>query len=325
MNSRLQGDLMPCDTFGDWCVPPASPTRIHSTDSSRQTAAEILGTTYYYHLLQLMSLFASITGSAADRPVFDTLAARMKDAFHKKYFDPTGHTYANGSQTANILPLAFDMTPEDKREGVIRSLAENIRTKTNGHIGTGLVGTQWIMETLTRFGHADIAYEIATQNTYPSWGYMVSKGATTIWELWNGDTADPAMNSMNHLMLVGDLISWCYQSLAGIRADGDRPGFKHIIVAPILAGNLAFVKASHASPYGRIATSWERYAHDFSLHLTVPVNTSARVYVPAKDPAAVLESGRKAQAAPGVRFLRFNQTAAVFQVGSGSFFFRSVV
>lgn len=325
MNGHLQGDLMPCDTYGDWCVPPESLTQIHSTDPSRQTAAEVLGTSYYYFLLRLMSRFAVIAGNASDQSAFDDLAARMKVAFHNKYFNPADNTYSNGSQTSSILPLAFDMTLEDKRQGVVQALVENIRTKTNGHIGTGLVGAQWIMETLTRFGHANLAYEIATQRTYPSWGYMVSKGATTIWELWNGDTADPEMNSMNHLMLVGDLISWCYQSLAGIKADVDRPGFKHIVVAPILAGDLTVVKASHASPYGTIATSWERSAGRFSLHLTIPINTTATVYVPAKTPDAVLESGRTAQKSPGVKFLRSETGVAVLQLGSGDFFFTSVV
>ena len=108
----------------------------------------------------------------------------------------------------------------------------NIEQKSDGHVGTGLVGAQWLMRTLTDNGHADLAYKIATQKTYPGWGYMVEQGATTIWELWNGNTADPAMNSGNHVMQIGDLAVWMYEYLAGIRTDPEKPGFRHAIIHP---------------------------------------------------------------------------------------------
>ncbi len=103
-------------------------------------------------------------------------------------------------------------------------------------MGTGLVGAQWLMRTLSDNGHADLAYKIATQKTYPGWGYMVEQGATTIWELWNGDTADPAMNSGNHVMQIGDLAVWMYEYLAGIRSDPEAPGFRHAIIRPYPGG-----------------------------------------------------------------------------------------
>ena len=121
------------------------------------------------------------------------------------------------------------------------------------------------MRVLTDGGRADLAYTIATQKTYPSWGYMVEKGATTIWELWNGDTADPAMNSGNHVMLVGDLVIWLYENLAGIKPDPEQPGFKHIIMRPEPVGDLKFVKATHRSPYGLIASEWRRDGAEFRL------------------------------------------------------------
>ena len=129
------------------------------------------------------------------------------------------------------------------------------------------------MRVLTAGGRADLAYTIATQKTYPSWGYMVEKGATTIWELWNGDTADPAMNSGNHVMLVGDLGIWLYENLAGIKSDPEQPGFKHIIMRPEPVGDLQFVKASHRSPYGLIASDWQKKDGVFRWNITVPANT----------------------------------------------------
>jgi alpha-L-rhamnosidase len=186
-------------------------------------------------------------------------------------------------------------------------------------VGTGLVGAQWLMRTLTDNGRADVAYQIATQKTYPGWGYMVEKGATTIWELWNGDTADPAMNSGNHVMQIGDLAVWMYEDLAGIRSDPDKPGFQRAIIHPIPAGDLTFVKASHKSMYGAITTSWKRDAAHFTLEVTIPPNTSALVTIPAKDPAAVTESGRP------VKSLRTEPGAATYEVQSGSYTFRSTL
>ena len=149
-------------------------------------------------------------------------------------------------------------------------LVRKITDETQGHIGTGLIGGQWLMRVLTAGGRADLAYTIATQKTYPSWGYMVEKGATTIWELWNGDTADPAMNSGNHVMLVGDLGIWLYENLAGIKSDPEQPGFKHIIMRPEPVGDLQFVKASHRSPYGLIVSDWQKQDGGFRWNITVP-------------------------------------------------------
>jgi alpha-L-rhamnosidase len=150
---------------------------------------------------------------------------------------------------------------------------------------------------------------------------MVDQGATTIWELWNGDTADPAMNSGNHVMLVGDLNIWFYENLAGIKPQ--QPGFKHIVMRPEPDGDLRFVKATHRSPYGLITSDWQRKEGAFEWNITVPVNTTATVYVPAKDAESVTENGQPAASAPGVRFLRWESGRAVFELGSGRYRFRS--
>jgi alpha-L-rhamnosidase len=323
MSKQLKDDLMPCDTYGDWCVPPESLELIHSKDPARQTAAEVLGSTYFFYLVRTMSRFAAIAGSSDDQKEFDALSSRIKAAFNAKYFHPEHDNYANGSQTSSVLPLAFRMVPEDHKHGIINALVQNIEVKTDGHIGTGLIGAQWIMRTLSDNGYPDIAYKIATQQTYPSWGYMISKGATTIWELWNGDTAAPGMNSMNHLMLVGDLVIWLYENLAGIRADPDDPGFKHIIIHPTVTGDLKFVRASHNSPHGQIVAKWQVDAGQFSLNVGIPVNTTATVYVPTKSREQVREGGYDTNHAKGLRFLRMESGTAVYEVGSGNYAFTS--
>jgi alpha-L-rhamnosidase len=179
------------------------------------------------------------------------------------------------------------------------------------------------MRTLSDNGHADTVYRIAIQSTYPGWGYMVERGATTIWELWNGDTADPAMNSGNHVMQIGDLAVWMYEYLAGIRSDPEAPGFRHIVIRPYPAGDLTTVKASHKTPYGTIVSAWIRSEGRFDLEVTIPPNTTATVWLPAKEAAGVQESGAPAASGRGVRFLRMDSGAAVFVVESGAYSFRS--
>ncbi|MGA2270547.1 MAG: family 78 glycoside hydrolase catalytic domain, partial [Bryobacteraceae bacterium] len=201
----LKDGLMPKDQYGDWCVPPEDPKLIHSLDPARITDKTLLGTAYYYQLLRTMARYARLLDKPADAADFETRADQVNAAFQKRFFKPASSIYDNGTQTSSILPLYFNMVPPDNRAAVFESLTRNIEQKSNGHVGTGLVGAQWLMRTLTDNGRADVAYQIATQKTYPGWGYMVEKGATTIWELWNGDTADPAMNSGNHVMQIGDL------------------------------------------------------------------------------------------------------------------------
>lgn len=323
MRTYMKDDLMPRDTYGDWCVPPRSLTEIHSKDPARQTDPTVLGTTYFYYLLRLMARNATLLNKEADAKDFDNLAARMKAAFNRTYLDPATGEYSNGSQTSSILPLAFGMVPESGRKKLVEALVRNIKVKSKGHIGSGLIGCQWLMQVLSDNGHADLAYEIARQRTYPSWGYMISQGATTIWELWNGNTANPAMNSRNHLMLVGDLVTWFYENLVGIRSDPSKPGFEHIMMRPTPVGDLKFVKASHRSPHGEIVSDWRREDGKFIWNVTIPVNTVATLYVPAVNAASVTESSRPCKQAPGVRWLREQDGKAVFEVGSGSYRFAS--
>ena len=152
---------------------------------------------------------------------------------------------------------------------------------------------------------------------------MVSKGATTIWELWNGNTADPAMNSGNHLMLIGDLDIWMNHYLAGIRPDPERPGYKPTVIRPILLGDLKFVRAWRECPYGRIVSHWEREGDKLTMNIAIPTNTTATVYVPAQDASQVTEGGKPAGHAEGVKFLRVEGDAAVFEVGAGQYRFKS--
>ena len=309
----VTNNLISRDAYGDWCVPPEDPILIHSRDPARQTDKTVLATTYFYYDLCLMENYAHFLGKEDDADRWHILAANIKDAFNNKYLDRDKRQYSNGTQTSCVLPLAFKLAPDDLRGPVFDHLVGNIENVTHGHIGTGVVGSQFINRVLTDNGRADLVYTMATQTNYPGWGYMVRNGATTIWELWNGNTADPAMNSGNHVMLVGDLVVWFYEDLAGIAPDDAQPGFKHIVMKPQPVPGLDFVKATHRSPYGLISSEWHRHGTKFDWHVQIPPNTTATAFVPAQGISSVIVEGAKPD--------RFENGRVIFTLGSGTYHF----
>jgi alpha-L-rhamnosidase len=321
MSGYITNGIIARDSYGDWCVPPEDPKLIHSKDPKRKTAPEILATSYFAHCLSLMARYAVLLCKPQEAQRFTTLAGQLKDALNERFYDRQKGYYGNGSQTACVLPLAFDLVPGSERQRVFNHLVQKIEQETKGHLGTGLIGGQWLNRVLTDYGRPDLVYRFATNTAYPGWGYMVQKGATTVWELWNGDTADPAMNSGNHVMLVGDFGIWLYEDLAGIRSDPAQPGFKHIIMKPHPVGDLKFAQAAFRSPYGLIRSAWQRQEETFRWQVIVPPNTRATLYLPARNIADVIESGRPASNAPGLKFLGQDGERLVFEVPSGQYEF----
>jgi alpha-L-rhamnosidase len=324
MQGYIKDGLMPKDTYGDWCVPPESPKLIHSQDPARKTDGTLLGTAYFYKMLRLMERYAKLLGKNNDAAGYASVADTMKIAFLQRFFKASLNQFDNGTQTSAILPLAFDLEPAGTRGAVFGHLVSKIHNESQDHVGVGLIGAQWLMRTLSENGRTDLALKIATQTTYPGWGYMIEKGATTIWELWNGDTADPAMNSGNHVMQIGDLGVWFYEYLAGIRADPEHPGFKHAIIRPYPVEGLRFVNASHKSLYGTVRSNWKSENGHFTLEVVVPANTTATVYIPARN-GGVTESGQPADKAKGVQAARNENGMAVYNVESGHYSFASAL
>ncbi len=206
---------------------------------------------------------------------------------------------------------------------VIANLVDEIQVKYRGHASVGLVGMQWFMQTLTDVGRPDVAYSVATQTTRPSWGYMVSKGATTSWERWDTDIQDGGMNGESQKILSGNLEAWMYQTLGGINYDPERPGSSTSSCVPGRSATCPLCGASHRSLYGPIQSDWKIEGGAFLWNVAVPPNTTATVYVPARDAKSVTEGNRPAAEASGVRFLRMDGGEAVFSVGSGTYTFRS--
>lgn len=306
--------IMTKDTYGDWCMPPESQQLIHSQDPARKTDGAILSTTMYYSLLNMMSEFARLSGRENDIPAYRELAAKMKEAYNAKYFNPETAQYGNNTVTANILSLRLGLVPKGYEEKVFANIIKKTEEDFGGHVSTGVLGIQHLMRGLSEYGRVDMAWKIATNDTYPSWGYMVKKGATTIWELWNGDTADPAMNSANHVMLLGDLIIWYYEDLAGIKCAPDAIAYKKLIMAPVFPEGLNTVSASYESVYGEIKSAWKKDNGSFSWDITIPGNTSAIVRIPK-------EFSIKHANQPGIKKVSDTAGYTEIEIGSGTYNF----
>jgi alpha-L-rhamnosidase len=307
-------------SYGDWCD---TYTMDGKMSENGATPGELVSTAYQYNNYRIMERLAKSMGHAEDERDFAALAEKLKTAFNRTFLDPQTHTYRGKTQCGYVLALKFGLVPDDQRDAVIANLVDDIMIKNHGHLSVGLIGMQWLMQTLTDIGRPDVAWTIATQTTRPSWGYMLSKGATTIWERWDCDTRDPGMNSEALLMQAGNMDAWLYQTLAGIRPDPEAQGFKKIIIKPEVVGDLTWVKASYDSVHGRISSEWHQSVGQFDLRVTIPANTTATVYLPTKDIKYVTESGQPAVQSTGVKFLRMENGAAVFEVAGGKYEFKS--
>lgn len=295
METYSKDGIITKDKYGDWCMPPEKPELIHSEDPARQTDGSLIATAYTIRCLKLMSDFAALQHLYNDAKSFELQAKAMTEAFNRKFLTvkrgtspepghplyPDSVYYGNNTATANILPLAFGLVPEDCKKDVVNNVVENIIVKNNGHVSCGVIGISHLLRTLTANGRGDIAYLIATNTSYPSWGYMLKNGATTIWELWNGDTANPAMNSGNHVMLLGDLLSWCYQDLGGISNAPGSMGYRHLDMRPDFSiQDLDSVYCSYKTAQGEVVSHWKKDLEKLWWKVTLPENTTADIHLP---------------------------------------------
>jgi alpha-L-rhamnosidase len=317
----MKDGIVNADTFGDWCMPPESPEMIHSQDPARKTSGALLATAFYYRLAVLMQQFAPISGHDEDITYYAQLAEQVAAAFNKKFYNSATKNYSNNTVTANLLAIMNNLAPDSLKQEVFTHIVNKTENEFNGHVSTGLIGIQWLMRGLSDYGRADLAYRIATNTTYPSWGYMIEKGATTIWELWNGNTADPAMNSANHVMLLGDLIIWYYEYLAGIKNAKEGIGFDKIEMKPSVIHGLHEVNASYHSVRGEIKSHWQKFEDKFIWDITVPANCMATVCFPDAAGKKITECGVAVEKADGIKNIRTENGRTVLEIGSGHYAF----
>jgi len=318
LRSRATDNVLRFSYYGDWV-------------SLETTPPDEVSDFYYYYDTVLLSQIAGVLGNSADAAMYAQRAGQIKDAFNKEFFDAKTNNYTTGTQTANLLPLFLDLVPEKSREAVVNNLTYNILYQHNTHLTTGFIGLRYLMPVLTRYGYPDLAYDLATETTYPSWGYMLANGATTVWELWQNKVG-PSMNSQNHHML-GSVDIWFYEGLAGINVDPSQPGYRHFFITPQIVRDLTSVSATIGTVRGNVTSAWTHEPGVITLQVDVPVNSTATVSIPRdvvemteiavrEGDRAVWENGRFVAGTPGVTAGKYADSVVSFEVGSGHYAFR---
>jgi alpha-L-rhamnosidase len=293
--------------YGDW-VPADS-----------VTPKDLIATAFWAYDVKLLAEMAMAIGRQRDERRLQELYQGIRRAFIQRFVKPDGMV-GNGSQTSQVLALHFGLVPDELRAAATQVLVRDIE-KRGGHLSTGFLGTIHLMQVLSDNGRSDVAYRLLLNRTYPSWGYMVEKGATTIWERWNGDRGDPGMNSFNHYAF-GAVGEWLFRYAAGLDTDPGALGFRRIVIRPYPDARLTFARAEYDSIRGTVVSGWRREA-DGTLHLdiTIPANTTATLFLPAPDPQRVMEGGKPITPASGIAFQRMQEGRAVYAVGAGTYQF----
>ena len=314
MTSKSKGNLYEKSGWGDWVAVEKSPS-------------EPIGSAYYFYGAKMVSTMAGILGKTEDEIRYKELSNKIAKAFNKKHFDQASNSYTGNIQSANLIPLKFGIVPKDREKAVASNIAENVKAKNN-HLTTGFLGGSLLLPTLSNYGYNDLAFKVATQKTYPSWGYMLEKGATTIWELWNGDTEGPGMNSRNHFAL-GACGEWYYGYLAGIKPTPESPGFKKIIFSPMPVDSLDWAKAEIKTTYGIVASNWKKVGNTIEYNFIVPANTSALFHFPvlgkeirsAKESNVVIYQDGNFISNEEIKIIDMNKNEKIVSLGAGKYQF----
>jgi alpha-L-rhamnosidase len=251
--------------YGDW-VPV------------ERTPGPLVSTAYSYVSADLAAKIATILGKTAQAGTYSARAEEIKNAFNKRFYNASDGVYGNGSQTSNLLPIVFGIAPKDIAGRVGGTLRNDLTYKYDSHLTTGILGTKYMLPWLTRAGAADLAYDIAVQRTYPSWGYMIDNGATTLWELWQ-QKVGPSMNSHNHPMF-GSIGAWFYNELAGISMPDGGEGYTRVLIRPVVIRDLKFASGSIETVRGTVLSTWQRTDNGLRLEVVIPFGSTARIVLP---------------------------------------------
>lgn len=261
--------------YGDWV--PANST----------TDKELVATAFWAGDARMMAEMAGVLGKADKVKEYEELYGKIRNAFQDRFIKEDG-TIANGSQTCYVLALENGLVQPDMQQKAIGKLLDDIKARNN-HLSTGFLGTTHLLPVLTKSSQNPVAVMLLLNKTYPSWGYMISKGATTIWERWNGDKGDPSMNSFNHFN-YGAVVDWIYGYLGGIRPAS--AGFEQILLEPHPDKRLQWVNTSYESAYGPVVSNWKYRGDDLTWTVEVPPNTTAKISLPTEDPAKAKLDGK---------------------------------
>jgi alpha-L-rhamnosidase len=315
--ANSEGLLRPNDGWGDWL----------GTDPT--TPLDVIGTAYFGESAKLTAQAAAILGRADDAKKYFELFEQIKTAFNKAYVSDDGRIKGD-TQTSYLLALQFELLPPEKRELAVKHLVENIKTH-GGALSCGIIGTGYLIPVLNRFGQSTLACELLESEKFPSWGFCIKNGATSLWERWDGwtpekDFANPTMNSFSH-PAFGSVGQSLFQMLGGI--DALEPGFAKIAIAPKPEGNIDWVRAGYRSLHGEILSAWKKENGRLTLEVTVPANTTAIIELPlrinkaaASAESFITESGKLLKDAPNVKILETKDfTSVKVQIDAGKYRF----
>lgn len=312
--------LLPGSGFGDWLTP------------GTPTSKDLIASAYYAFDAKLMAEMAAAIGKTDDAARYDTLFQSARDAFLREYVDDRGRIAAYSSddgesgetQTAYALALYMDLVRGEQRQAAAGRLAALVEAN-EGLLDTGFLGVRPLLPMLSEFGYDDVAYRLLTNTRYPSWGYNVVNGATSIWERWDSYTKENGfqttrMNSFSHYT-YGSVAEWMFEYMGGISATS--PGFRTIRIRPSIHAPFEGVTTTFNSIRGTISTDWHMEGDDLLLRVVIPANTTATIRVPVRNGATVLESNTPAARAPGVSLVSRTESAVTYRVVSGHYAFRS--
>lgn len=288
--------------LGDW-VPVKSITPVEFTSSA-----------YYYADVLILAKAAKVIGDQHDYEKYSLLAEKIRNAVNQKYLNKETGIYGSGFQTEQSVALYWGLVPENLKSKVAMNLADRV-IRDGKHVDVGILGAKAILNALSENGYAELAYEVALQETYPSWGWWIKNGATTLYENWNIDSKSDI--SLNHNMF-GEIGAWFYKALGGIYPDPEKPGFTNILLKPNFVPGLDHFEASHNSPHGTIVSSWKKDRKRIMYDVTVPPNSTATLIL---NSGKILESGKEIEKAEGVKRISKSGLNTVLELEPGKYSF----
>lgn len=302
-------DLIYKDGFGDWCAP-----NVGTWESYFSNVAPV-NTALFQQCAAAVAAAAGVLQDSTAMLRYHDLADSVRHAYNQTFFHENLNTYGNGTQTEDILPLAFSFVAKDKERQVADHLVHTILKDKQGHLDTGITGTRYIGDVLCDAGYANIAFQVLTQRTYPGYGHQIDSGATTTWEQWH---AKGGMNSHNHAMFSGPMAT-LFSRFGGIRPMA--PGFRRLLIKPALTDSLTWVRTSIETVRGAVSVQWRREFDQLHLDVHIPPGAEAEIHLPSLLAPEVLESRVPAGKAPHVLYSGRCDAAEVFLMGSGDFHF----
>lgn len=293
--------------LGDW----------NGLRANTDTPNRLIATALYFENARTVAQTARLLGKSDDAAAYEKLAETIRTAFNAAFFHAATGQYGSGSQCANAMALDLALVEPANHPAVLLHIVNNLAHQ-NYAMTIGEVGLPYLLRALARGGRSDVICDMANQTEYPGYGYQLKMGATALCETWNADRD----NSQIQFML-GHIIEWFYHDLAGIQLDPQSPGFKHFFIHPDIVGNLTSVNCSYNSIHGKIVSEWKLAQNQITLHVIVPPNTTATIDVPTSDESSVTESGKPIAKSNGIAFVKFQNSVASYQFGSGNYLFKA--